>query len=225
MDISRSEVDEGEVYDDSLMDLDDRDEQILGSTDDEESYEPPATIDVSHCQQKLDLPTDRSIAEDETMDVTIEKAPIDIPKADSVRFHDKISDDADAQNEEQVSQRSPFPFDTSDADDYEPPEPAPLVQEPTLHLQVASSTDSRVSSPASVNVNGDVMAIRAGSLPNAGHPEKPEKTAEHEPGKVRYLLSCSACSNTNPGNDARANTPGPVFHPLRKPVEAIQVVS
>ena len=193
MDISRSEVDDGEVSDDSLMILDAQDKNILESTEDEENYEPPTDISDSQLQQEIDLPAEHPIVEDESPDGPIGDSLVDVPEAESLQPHENFISNADAHTDKQMSKQSPPLADVSDADDYEPPEPLPLVPESTLHPPVLLANSS-ISPTASVDIIDDLVPARPGSPPNLGHLGLPGKATESESEKVRAHIDLRCLS-------------------------------
>ena len=168
MDISRSEADGGNSSDDLSKLPNDETEHRTETVDDEDSYEPPSDISVIP-QHKLDLrnvhnPTDIGRAETGMPGLTNYKSTVDMQEARSPQPNDEFTLIADAQGEEQNPQCSPALTDSSDSDDYEPPEPAPLVSELAAATQVTLA-ESSLSPPSDFAIDGDAAMIHPSSLP------------------------------------------------------------
>ena len=187
MDISRSDLDEGELPQSRGKLSYVEDQEMTDSIDDEESYEPPN--DISALQQQHDI---SHTADDDLSDATSTKSEIadDRPHDSSAHKHEadlpQPDDETDMQGEKQVpplSQSSQSVGYASDSDDYEPPEPAPLVVEPTLPPQepaALSKFSPSLSHASANNVNAlvrsdtvmDLVQVRSASDVLETHSQK-----------------------------------------------------
>ncbi|KAL6718859.1 hypothetical protein ACLMJK_003093 [Lecanora helva] len=160
MDISRSEIDEGESsnYSPTLLRTEVR--LSTGSNeDDEENYEPPG--DISVVQQQDPTPVaaqpQKTSQKVDPSDIATELPYTDKQEKHEPDFTNGSTFGADIIGyEHDNSERGPSLLDVSDSDDYEPPEPTALPSEPHLHPQAATSP--KASSPlASAKDNDDVL--------------------------------------------------------------------
>lgn len=174
MDISRSDIDEAEVSYYSPKPMTNV-QEVTGSMDDDENYEPPSEISMT-LRQELD--SDHILLQQEykTAKVNLPAATQNQPSAD----HDaepiekptwgepSPSVNATTGDDEQSQlslSRSPSAADGSDPDEYEPPEPAPLGEEVQRPAQISSVESERSFSPPAIDTNGFVAPASLDSIP------------------------------------------------------------
>lgn len=178
MDIARSEIDEGELpeYSPKLPNA-----EVLSTenlVDDEERYEPASNSGLVQKHTTQDpAPTEGDIVEAALPDADLDSWLTDKQEAGVPLSHDGPNHNADLQDEEQLSHPSLSLANDSDPDDYEPPEPA-------LQPKVSAlGPESLLSSPPSVDVNGNIAAVRSSSQPSLDHmstASKPVVPTRHE---------------------------------------------
>lgn len=118
MDISRSDVDDGELSDPSYKSLKCEALQNTSLIDDEQNYEPPATVTI------LDSPEDTEIKSVERPATADDKITANVD--DHVDSKQSLDRDPNTNlgDRERLLSESPLVDDSSDLDEYEPPEPA-----------------------------------------------------------------------------------------------------
>ncbi len=183
MDISRSEIDEGELseYSPKLPNAEVLQTEIL--VDDEEGYEPASDSGVVQQHPTQDpAPMNGEILEVEMPDADLCSWPTNEQGAGVLLSVDELDHNADPQDEEQLSHPSMSVTDDSDPDDYEPPEPAlpPKVS--------ALEPESSISSLPSVDVNGDIAPVQSNSQPSLDIMSTTSKTIVPTPHEVKKHL-------------------------------------
>ena len=225
MDISRSEADEGELTEYSPSPPIAEDRQSINPVDDEESYEPPS--DLPNLQlQDLDsfadrAPSDSGVAAIALPDVRIDDAPADHPKKILPQFDDENSNsDANMQVGKQVSDGESPVADASDLDDYEPPEPAPLVSEPILRPHLSLSNPELSSPLTSADVD-NVENIRQVSVPRVERQGINAETTESDFPYVRNQNFKFLAHTLMDAQDTAANSSRNVQHftPYESPLK------
>lgn len=112
--------------------------EMTGQADDDDLYEPPATLDLDVenvvSDRKPEIP-ERPLLET-TLPDSAQIATVSEEDNNSMPQISKIAnttyEESDAEDEKRDSDRSVLLAEISDSDDYEPPEPAPLVETPAL---------------------------------------------------------------------------------------------
>ena len=173
MDISRSDVEEAELslYSPKPLTEDQDILSFMGDCDDE-NYEPPNEIDINQRQgpdNHAVLNQDLQSAKD---DLTTQNRPpadqaaehIERPTSDGPSSTAN-ADKADTERSQQSVSRSPFPANTSDPDDYEPPEPALLGEEESQPLRMSSVESDKSFSPPDFDTNDNVAPTSSKSKP------------------------------------------------------------
>lgn len=153
MDISRSDVDEGEITQsnsDSVAEA----HGDSGMIDDEESYKPPSDIGA---RQRL-LNEVQSDDEPEKADINMQdNTPTGDANAGNIsdvpHSIEEISNNASMQHEEHSAHRSPFLADYSDPEDYEPPEPSRSAEDTALPLPISAHDSEASFSPLEADAN------------------------------------------------------------------------
>lgn len=146
MDISQSDVDEGEITDYSPDSPDLVDQTLLPESED--TYEPPLTIDPVplHPSTSQQCGNGSPVAETDASHITRNGTQEDFEPSRDSRASSDSSPDTNESGEILAEPRSQPLNDDSDPDDYEPPEPATLVEAPTpLLSRDIDSTDTSFS--------------------------------------------------------------------------------
>lgn len=179
MDIARSETNEGELAEYSPKLPNAEVPQTKNLVDDEERYEP--TSDSGLLQQHTTqdpAPTKGEILEVEMLDADLDSWLTNEQEAGVALSVDELNPNADLQDEEQLSHPSLSLTDDSDPDDYEPPEPA-------LPSKVSAlEPESSISSPPSVDVNGNIAPVQSSSQPSLDHMSTTSKSIVPTPHEV-----------------------------------------
>jgi hypothetical protein len=176
MDISRSDIDEGEITESSPEAAAEA-QGDLSMIDDEESYEPPSDIGAN--QQMLDQiqSNDKSEEVDLAM-ADVEPIGNSSPRNVSEVPHgvEEIFKDASVQHEEQSSHHSRSLADASDCDDYEPPEPSSFAEETAMPHPIPDHDSEASFSPLEAEPNDTAASIQ--SISQLGPPfDGKEETA------------------------------------------------
>ncbi len=166
MDISRSDVDEGEITEYSPEPLGFVEDQppLPGS---EDAYEPPLTIDPVplYTPSSQQGATVSRVAGPDPSQIMLNGPREDTGEFPSSKASSESSEDTNESGEILAASRSQSLNDDSDPDDYEPPEPAIPVEAPTPTLNHDIDSAETVFSPRHPN---SLRAIQ--SLPNSVAP-------------------------------------------------------
>lgn len=216
MDISRSELDEGESPEMRTELPEAEDQKVTGSIDDEEGYEPPTDINTLQ-KRKLDSTADIALSDGGLVELEIPDAMNDESSTDNQEAgfpqnDDEVFHNADMHGEEQASQRSPSLACTSESDDYEPPEATPVVAAPALRSQ-RTVVEPKLSSLTNIDVNGVNTSSPPKSLADHDHGIIEAKTMGPNDQKVVYRANYVEHTNVSAGS-ARDRFKTPAFHPL-----------
>ncbi|KAK4697932.1 hypothetical protein P7C71_g224, partial [Lecanoromycetidae sp. Uapishka_2] len=164
MDISRSDIDEGEIAQSGQGSTAEtqRDSSMI---DDEESYEPPSDI-VPH-QHSLNESQSKGEFEKGDIEMQDDDASIDngtTKHSTKVRRStSRNSTNATVQHDEQLPQLSPSLAGTSDDDDYEPPEPSSFAEDTALPVPVPVHDSKAYLPPAEAESDGVAAPIQSKS--------------------------------------------------------------
>ncbi len=151
MDISRSDIDEGEITDYGPKSPDLVDQTPLPESED--TYEPPLTIDPVplHPSTSQQCEIVSPVAESDPSHVTPNGTQEDVELSRDSRASSDSSQDTNESGEILAESRSQPLNDDSDPDDYEPPEPATLVEAPTPLLSRDIDSADKSFSPRDPN--------------------------------------------------------------------------
>jgi len=185
MDISRSEIDEGELSEYSPKPPNAEVLQTQNLVNDEEGYEPPSDSGVVQQPSTPErAPINGAIVE--VPDAELESPLTNEEEAGVSSSIDEFDHKADPQDEEQLSHPSLSLADDSDPDDYEPPEPA---LPPKL-----SAVEPEPSISPSVDVTGNIAPNRSNSPPSLGQMSTISKAVVSTPQEVNwYTITLIHC--------------------------------
>lgn len=168
MDISRSDVDEGESFDYSPKLPNAEPQQLM---EDEEAYEPPSDIGLrpQHESEQASSMADTLLKDAPGNDSEMHDVAHDILATNSENPSTVDGETlANIQDQEHLLIRSPSLTDASDPDDYEPPEPASLMHEAALLPEVIAPYSESASLPPGADADSDIAPIHAGSPAGIG---------------------------------------------------------
>ena len=207
MDISRNDVDEAELSLYSPNPLT-KDQDTSGSADDDDFYEPPSEIsmmerqepdpDVVLLYQDLKSAKDDSPAATQNQPSADQDAePIEKPISGEPSLAPNADMAGNKQSQRSLSRNSSL-ADTSDSDDYEPPEPAPLGEEVPQPAQFSSADSEKSFSPPDVDTS-DFIAPTSSDPTPAVHQQVGVDaiTVGARSHSVRYYSSSPMLADTN----------------------------
>ena len=163
MDISSSEVDEGEITDYSPEPPKSVDEGLIPEVDD--TYEPPLAIDPVLLSASTSQPHQPVTGAPAPASPLVEPSgkQEDIEESHDLQPRSKSLEDTNESGEITAISRSQSAANDSDPDDYEPPEPATPVELPIMPL----NHDNHSSEPSDTPQDPDVSSAVQSTVPNA----------------------------------------------------------
>lgn len=182
MDISRSDIDEGEITELSQGSIAEALEEDSNMNDDEESYEPPSDMntnrDLLHGVQNDDKSTaaEYNMLDDVSMVETDSGNVLELPLNNQ-----EVTKIIGGQHEEYSAHRSPPLIHASDDEDYEPPEPPPFAKETALPTAIPVDDSEICSSPLQTKPLAVASPIHLSSQPVPLSDSKEETLVANSP--------------------------------------------